>query len=82
MPNRATQFIIIYVWVGVLSVLVPSQVCTLANYVMTTREAKRAFGFIGSGAILGWIVGGYLTTGHRHGLRHAEHAALGAPWSC
>jgi AAA family ATP:ADP antiporter len=56
------QFIVIYVWVGVLSVLVPSQVWTLANYVMTTREAKRGFGFIGSGAILGWIVGGYLTT--------------------
>ena len=53
--------VIIYVWVGVLAVLVPSQVWTLANYVLTTREAKRAFGLIGSGAILGWIVGGYLT---------------------
>jgi AAA family ATP:ADP antiporter len=28
---------------------------------MTTREAKRSFGFIGSGAILGWIVGGLVT---------------------
>ncbi|MEO8681562.1 MAG: Npt1/Npt2 family nucleotide transporter [Vicinamibacterales bacterium] len=54
-------FIFIYVWVGVLSVLAPSQVWTLANYVMTTREAKRSFGFIGSGAILGWIVGGLAT---------------------
>ena len=43
------------------SVLAPSQVWTLANYVMTTREAKRSFGFIGSGAILGWIVGGFAT---------------------
>ncbi len=43
------------------SVLAPSQVWTLANYVMTTREAKRSFGFIGSGAILGWIVGGLVT---------------------
>jgi AAA family ATP:ADP antiporter len=55
------HFVIIYIWVGVLAVLVPSQVWMLANYVMTTREAKRAFGLIGSGAILGWIVGGYLT---------------------
>src|SRR5688572_21696839 len=39
----------------------PTQVWTLANYVMTTREAKRAFGLIGSGAILGWIVGGWAT---------------------
>lgn len=54
-------FIVIYIWVGVFSVLAPSQVWTLANYVMTTREAKRSFGFIGSGAILGWIVGGLAT---------------------
>ena len=54
-------FIVIYLWVGVFSVLAPSQVWTLANQVMTTREAKRSFGFIGSGAILGWIVGGLAT---------------------
>jgi AAA family ATP:ADP antiporter len=59
--DTRAHFVIIYVWVGVLAVLVPSQVWTLANYVLTTREAKRAFGLIGSGAILGWIVGGYLT---------------------
>ncbi len=28
---------------------------------LTTREAKRSFGLIGSGAILGWIVGGLAT---------------------
>ncbi len=54
-------FIVIYIWVGVLSVLLPTQVWTLANYVFTSREAKRAFGLIGSGAILGWIVGGLAT---------------------
>jgi AAA family ATP:ADP antiporter len=54
-------FVVIYLWVGVFSVLAPSQVWTLANHVMTTREAKRSFGFIGSGAILGWIVGGFVT---------------------
>ncbi len=42
--------------------VVPTQVWTLANYVMTTREAKRMFGFIGAGAILGWIVGGLATS--------------------
>lgn len=54
-------FVVIYIWVGVFSVLAPAQVWTLANYVLTTREAKRAFGLIGSGAILGWIVGGLAT---------------------
>jgi len=57
----AALFVIIYIWVGVLSVIVPTQVWMLANYVMTTREAKRSFGFIGGGAILGWIVGGLAT---------------------
>jgi AAA family ATP:ADP antiporter len=56
-----TLFVLIYVWVGVLSVLGPAQVWTLANFVLTTREAKRTFGLIGSGAILGWIVGGLVT---------------------
>ena len=46
-------FVAIYIWVGALSVLVPAQVWMLANYMMTTREAKRAFGLIGGGAILG-----------------------------
>ena len=57
----AVLVVIIYIWVGVLSVLIPTQVWTLANYVLTTREAKRSFGFIGGGAILGWIVGGLAT---------------------
>jgi AAA family ATP:ADP antiporter len=54
-------FTVIYIWVGVLSVLAPTQVWTLANYILTTREAKRSFGLIGGGAILGWIVGGAAT---------------------
>jgi AAA family ATP:ADP antiporter len=56
-----TLFLAIYIWVGVLSVLAPAQVWMLANFVLTTREAKRAFGLVGSGAILGWIVGGLAT---------------------
>ncbi len=52
---------LIYIWVGMFGVLAPAQVWTLANYVLTTREAKRLFGLIGGGAILGWIFGGYVT---------------------
>src|SRR5688572_29827903 len=59
--ESGVMFVVIYLWVGAFSVLAPSQVWTLANHVMTTREAKRSFGFIGSGAILGWIVGGLVT---------------------
>jgi AAA family ATP:ADP antiporter len=51
----------LYVWVGIVGVLAPAQVWTLANYVLTTREAKRLYGVIGSGAISGMILGGFVT---------------------
>ncbi len=50
---------IIYVWVGIFGVLGTMQVWTIANYVLTTREAKRLFGLIGGGGILGGIFGGF-----------------------
>ena len=51
-----------YVWVAIYAVLSASQFWVLANLVYNVREAKRLFGFIGSGAILGGISGGYLTS--------------------
>ncbi|MCC6991835.1 MAG: HEAT repeat domain-containing protein [Acidobacteria bacterium] len=62
MADEGPLFIAIYLWVGVFGALAPTQVWTLASVVLTTREAKRSFGFIGSGAILGWIVGGLATS--------------------
>jgi len=50
-----------YVWVGIYGVLAPTQVWTLASEVLTTRQAKRLFGLVGSGAIAGFIFGGFLT---------------------
>jgi AAA family ATP:ADP antiporter len=55
-------FPVVYVWVGVFGVLAPAQVWTLANYVLTPREAKRLFGLVGSGATMGAIAGGFLST--------------------
>ncbi len=49
---------VFYIWVGLFGVLGPAQVWTLANYVLTTREARRLFGLVGSGAIAGWIFAG------------------------
>lgn len=54
--------VVTYIWVGMFGVIAPAQVWTLANYVLTLREAKRLFGVIGSGAILGWVVGGLMTS--------------------
>jgi AAA family ATP:ADP antiporter len=54
-------FPIFYVWVGIFGVLAPTQVWTLANYALTTREAKRIFGMVGGGAIAGSIFAGFFS---------------------
>ena len=58
----ATVLYVFYVISGIFAVLTTSQFWLLANMVFNAREAKRLFGFIGSGAIAGGIFGGYLTT--------------------
>ena len=45
--------VLIYVWVGIFAVLIPSQVWTLAGTVFDTRQAKRLFSLIGGGGIVG-----------------------------
>ena len=54
-------FPVFYVWVGIFGVLGPTQVWTLANYLLTTREAKRIFGMVGGAGICGWIFAGYIS---------------------
>jgi AAA family ATP:ADP antiporter len=58
----AWVFPVVYVWVGLFGVLAPAQVWTLANYVLTPREARRLFGLVGAGATLGATVGGLVST--------------------
>jgi AAA family ATP:ADP antiporter len=60
-PHPTWLYPIFYIWVGILGVLAPTQVWTLANVLLTTREAKRIFGMVGGGAICGWIFAGYLS---------------------
>ncbi len=50
-----------YVWVAIFALISASQFWILANSIFNLREAKRLFGFIGSGAISGGIFGGYFT---------------------
>jgi ATP:ADP antiporter, AAA family len=54
-------FPVFYIWVGIFGVLAPTQVWTVANYALTTREAKRIFGMVGGGAIAGAIFAGYFS---------------------
>ncbi len=50
-----------YVWVKIFGVLGATQIWTLANYVLTTREAKRVFGMVGAGGIAGGIFAGFVS---------------------
>ena len=50
-----------YVWVSIFSVLLISQFWMTANIIYSASQAKRLFGFIGSGGILGGITGGGIT---------------------
>lgn len=59
-PQWTWQYPVFYVWVGIFGVLAPAQVWTLANYLLTTGEAKRVFGLLGAGGITGWIFSGLL----------------------
>lgn len=51
----------LYVWVKAFGVLGATQIWTLANYILTTREAKRVFGIVGGGAVAGGIFAGFLS---------------------
>ena len=75
---------LLYVWVGVFTVLIPSQVWSLAGSLFTTRQAKRIFSVIGSGGILGAALGGQFTSwaGPRLGTANIPLAAAGLVLVC
>lgn len=52
---------VLYMWGGIYGVVAPMQVWTVGNFIFHTREARRYFGFISSGGLLGFICGGYLS---------------------
>ena len=47
-----------YVWVSVVFVMTVSQFWSFANHVFDPRQAKRLFGFVGAGGLLGGLAGG------------------------
>lgn len=55
-------FYLFYVWVALYGLVTTSLVWLLANGVFNSGEARRVFGFIGSGGIAGAIVGGLFTS--------------------
>jgi ATP:ADP antiporter, AAA family len=51
---------IFYIWVNCFGIIAPVQAWAFAGTIFDTRQAKRLFGLIGSGASLGAIAGGVL----------------------
>ncbi|PSH02752.1 MAG: hypothetical protein CXZ00_15825 [Acidobacteria bacterium] len=66
----------IYVWTGIFGIFAPLQVWTLASLVLTTRQAKRLYAFIGAGGLLGGIAGGLFTSSLAYRIG-AEQLLLG-----
>lgn len=48
-------YFLVYIWVQTLGAMGPMMGWTLANFLLTTREARRSFGFIQAGAIIGVV---------------------------
>lgn len=53
---------VFYVWVNCYGIIAPVQAWTVASSLFDTRQAKRLFGLIGSGASAGAIAGGLMAT--------------------
>lgn len=60
--SQSWLFPVFYVWIGIFGVLATAQVWTLANFVLTIREAKRVFSLVAIGAIVGATFGGMLAS--------------------
>jgi len=58
-PNWMT--VILYVYASLYAVVTVSYFYQYCQSILTIRDAKRLYGYIGAGAIAGGIIGGYLT---------------------
>ena len=54
-------YYLFYIWVNLYGVLAVSLIWLLANAAFNAREARRLFGFIGTGGIAGAVLGGLFT---------------------
>ncbi len=73
-----------YVWVSICSVLMVTLFWLVANDLYRPREAKRLFGLVGSGGILGGMVGSGIAASWAHlvGTRHLLLISAGVLMIC
>jgi ATP:ADP antiporter, AAA family len=71
-------YALIYIWVYMTGAMAPTIGWTMANFVLTTREARRVFGFIGAGGVLGAPCAAFFTASMIHDFHvHPETMLLG-----
>jgi len=71
-------YLLVYIWVYAIGAMGPMMGWTLANYLLTTREARRVFGFIQLGAILGVpFVAFFTADATQHGRLQPKTLLLG-----
>ena len=58
---KGTVLYLFFVWCSLATLICASQFWLAAGFFFNVREAKRLFGPVGSGAIIGGIAGGYMT---------------------
>jgi AAA family ATP:ADP antiporter len=51
---------VLYVWISIAYVMNVSQFWSFSNHLLDPRQARRLFGFIGAGGLLGGIAGGQI----------------------
>ncbi|MCG8604814.1 MFS transporter, partial [bacterium] len=59
--HSSSLYYALFIWTSIYGILTSTQFWLLANYLFNAREAKRLFPFLTACAILGGIIGGYLT---------------------
>jgi AAA family ATP:ADP antiporter len=57
--NRPSLLYVLYIWSGLFASWVTVQIWTLLGRAHTMTQAKRLYGFIGAGAVLGGVVGAF-----------------------
>jgi AAA family ATP:ADP antiporter len=57
--NRPWLLYVLYIWSGLFASWVTVQIWTLLGRAHTMTQAKRLYGFIGAGAVLGGVVGAF-----------------------
>ncbi len=60
-----------YVWVAIATALALTQLWSLASTCLDARQARRLFGLIGAGSLLGGVVGGQVASLSRNEPRNA-----------